>query len=102
MTSSTVADAAKKRENGYPIIFMYGENDWMDVAGGYAAEQKLKEERARILETASADEKQAENGSAKVIVIKNAGHHVYLDGWEEFNKVMRKEMEEVSKRSKDA
>lgn len=100
--SSTVADAAKKRENGYPVVLMYGENDWMDVAGGYAAEQKLKEERARILETASAEEKQAENGSAKVIVIKNAGHHVYLDGWEEFNKVIRKEMEEVSKRSKDA
>ena len=100
-TSSTVADAVKKRENGFPIIFMYGENDWMDIAGGYAAEQKLKEEKARILRTASAEENQVENGSAKVIVIKKAGHHVYLDGWEDFNDVMRKEMEDVSKRSMD-
>ena len=100
-TSSTVADGAKKRENGYPIVFMYGENDWMDIAGGFAAEQKLKEEKARVLKTASAEEKQAENGSVKVIVIKKAGHHVYLDGWEEFNNVMRKEMEEVAKHSKN-
>ena len=80
---------------------MYGENDWMDIAGGFAAEQKLKEEKARVLKTASAEEKQAENGSVKVIVIKKAGHHVYLDGWEEFNNVMRKEMEEVAKHSKN-
>ena len=54
---------------------MYGENDWMDVAGGYAAERKIKEEKAKILKTASADEKNADNGSAKVVIIKEAGHH---------------------------
>lgn len=47
----------------------------MDIAGGYAAEKKIQEEKAKILKTASADEKKAENGSAKVIVIKKAGHH---------------------------
>lgn len=73
--SSSVESAVRKRENGIPIVLMYGENDWMDVAGGYAAEQKIEEERAKILRTASADEKRAENGSAKVLVIKNAGHH---------------------------
>ena len=73
--SSSVESAARKRENGIPVVLMYGENDWMDVAGGYAAVQKIEEERAKILRTASVDEKKAENGSAKVLVIKNAGHH---------------------------
>lgn len=100
--TSSVESAARKRENGIPVIFMYGENDWMDVAGGYAAEQKLKEEKARVLRSASTEENKAENGSAKVVVIKKAGHHVYLDGWEEFNEVMRKEMEDVSRRAESA
>ena len=152
--SSSVESAARKRENGVPIVLMYGENDWMDIAGGHAAEQKVREEKAKILMTASADEKKADNGSAKVLIIKNAGHHgtytsemscfrwyrswpqshrgvvgmrclqifptffilvfqlipmrrtthadfncagaVYLDGYTEFNHIMRSEMEDVS------
>ena len=35
----------------------------------------------------------------KVVIIKKAGHHLYLDGWEEFNEVMRKEMEATKKDS---
>lgn len=74
---------------------MYGENDWMDIAGGYAAEQKIKEEKAKVLKGLSEEEKKKDNGSAKVLIIKKAGHHVYLDGYEEFNEVTRKEMEET-------
>ncbi|CAD6578754.1 MAG: hypothetical protein ASARMPREDX12_008959 [Alectoria sarmentosa] len=74
-TSSNVESAARKRENGIPVVLMYGENDWMDKAGGYAAKQKIEEEKAKILKTASADEKKADNGSAKVLIIEKAGHH---------------------------
>lgn len=101
-TTSSIESAARKRETGIPIVFMYGENDWMDVAGGFAAAEKIKEEKAKMLKTASAEEKEAENGSVKVKVIKKAGHHVYLDGWQEFNEVMREEMADVSRHAKSA
>lgn len=73
--SSSVESARRKRENGIPVVLMYGENDWMDITGGYAAEQKIKEEKAKIWKTASANEREADNGSAKVLIIKKAGHH---------------------------
>ena len=74
----------------------------MDIAGGYAAEQKLKEEKENALKNATAEEKAKENGSAKVVIIQKAGHHLYLDGWEEFNEVMREEMEETKQSTKKA
>ncbi|CZR62282.1 probable abhydrolase domain-containing protein 5 [Phialocephala subalpina] len=88
------------KETGFPVILMYGENDWMDIAGGYAAEQKLKEEKERTLKGASEEEKKRENGSAKVVIIQKAGHHLYLDGWEQFNEVMRREMEDTKRDTK--
>jgi cardiolipin-specific phospholipase len=85
---------AGKKEDPYPVIFMYGENDWMDVAGGYAAQEKIKQERALLAE----EERERDQGEAKVVIIKKAGHHVYLDGWEQFNSVMLEEMADVRRR----
>ena len=90
------------KETGIPIVMMYGENDWMDIAGGYAAEQKIKEEKEKVLKTATPEEKANENGSAKVVIIQKAGHHLYLEGWEQFNEVMREEMEETKRMTKKA
>ena len=95
------AAAPPKRENGVPIVFLYGDHDWMDVAGGFASKEKIDEERERILRDATPEERRADRGSAKVVIIKRAGHHVYLDGWREFNKVILEEMEDVRRRAKE-
>ncbi|KAK8079749.1 Alpha beta hydrolase [Apiospora hydei] len=45
------------------------------------------------------EEKRKENGSAKVVIIKKAGHHLYLDNADDFNEVMKAEMEETRKQT---
>lgn len=73
----------------------------MDQSAGHAAKAKIEEEKARVLSNASEEEKAADKGSAKVIIIKDAGHHLYLDGWEEFNEAILEEMRDVSEASKE-
>lgn len=98
-SSSFVSTSTTTHENGIPVVLMYGENDWMDVKGGYAAKKAIDAERARALKGKSQQEIDDDQGGAKVVIIKKAGHHVYLDSHQEFNEVMLAEMEDVKRRS---
>lgn len=79
----------------------------MDIAGGYAAEEKI---RGVELQGKDGDgyvgtkewrgDKKGPGGEAKVLVVQKAGHHLYLDGWEEFNHMMSHEMEDVEDRER--
>jgi cardiolipin-specific phospholipase len=88
-------DGKKIKETGIPIVFMYGDGDWMDSKSGYRAEEKLNAHRANIMKHATEEEKSAESGSSRVVIIKKAGHHLYLDNSEDFNEVIRKEIEDT-------
>ena len=79
-------------ETGLPVVFLYGSYDWMDKEGGRGAVKVMDKVREDTLKKASEKEKALENGSGKVIVINNAGHHVHLDGADEFNEVVTKEL----------
>ncbi|KAF3904962.1 hypothetical protein ABW20_dc0110655 [Dactylellina cionopaga] len=54
------------------IIFMYGDNDWMDAKAGKAASEALKQDGRQ----------------SKFKIVSNAGHHLYLDNFPEFNEYM--------------
>lgn len=108
-TDSKLADQAltehqptstREREHGFPVVLMYGDHDWMDVNGGYAARDKILKVKKDALKGLSAEERKRDEGDAKVIVVPKAGHHLYLDGADYFNEKILKEMDEVSQRMK--
>ncbi|KAI6381987.1 hypothetical protein MCOR25_000868 [Pyricularia grisea] len=85
-------DGSQTRETGIPVVFMYGEQDWMDINGGYAAEEKLKARSRQALLHGTEEEKRKENGRARVVSIPKAGHHLYIDNADEFNRVVMEEL----------
>jgi len=96
---SPMAEGAQKvRERGVPVVLMYGDHDWMDVRGGYDAEQAIKAEKEKATKGMSRVEKEKDMGDAKVLIVKKAGHHLYLDGFEEFNGMIGREMKDVESR----
>ncbi|TDL29256.1 alpha/beta-hydrolase [Rickenella mellea] len=60
-----------------PVTFVYGDHDWMDPVGGLESVEKLRE---------------AGNNQAQFYIIKNAGHHVYLDNAKAVNDLLYKEL----------
>ena len=103
--------ASKVRPGGIPSVWMYGDTDWMDIAGGFAAEEKIR--NTPVAQTADGKpvgtyfggeewrgEKKGLGGEAKVLVVQNAGHHLYIDNYEEFNSMIIKEMKDVEEREK--
>jgi cardiolipin-specific phospholipase len=73
------AKTEAKRENGIPVVFMYGDKDWMDVQGGRDSVELLDAATKKATKGLSSEEKKKDQGNAKVIVVSNAGHHLYLD-----------------------
>ncbi|QFZ30225.1 putative cardiolipin-specific protein [Clavispora lusitaniae] len=58
------------QQTGVQTMWMYGDKDWMNQKGGEYCVEKLHK---------------LGDKSAKLEVIKNAGHHVYLDNPADFN-----------------
>ncbi|KAJ8104278.1 Alpha/Beta hydrolase protein [Lipomyces tetrasporus] len=52
-----------------PTLWMYGENDWMDIKAGAKAARQMR----------------ANGVDSKCVVIEKAGHHLYLDNPHDFN-----------------
>jgi len=57
------------------ISFIYGQNDWMDPSAGLAVQQKCEELRTSGTKTPN----------VSVFGVKDAGHLLMLENWEEFN-----------------
>ena len=97
----TKPDGTKAKETGIPVVFMYGENDWMDVTGGYAAEEKLKQRKVQALLKGTKEEKLAENSSTRVVVVPKAGHNLFLDNPHGFNEFVVEELMKNKKADKE-
>lgn len=64
-----------------PVAFVYGEHDWMTADGGRDAVENMR---------------QAGNPDGRLYIIKNAGHHLYLDNAQATNDLLLRELKRPS------
>ena len=88
-------------EHGLPVVLVYGDHDWMDSKAGKAAADDIKEQKKLATKNMASEEARRDQGAADVHIVQNAGHHVYLDGWQDFNELMRHEMTDVERRERE-
>lgn len=62
-------------------VWMYGQNDWMDVSGGIEAVSEIK--------------KATGSDNIPLHIVRDAGHHIYLDNPTDFNNLVISVMHEV-------
>lgn len=65
-----------------PVVFSYGDRDWMDIEGGIESVKVMKD---------------AGNGRGRVIQVKDAGHHLYLDNPSVTNEMLKSEILEAAR-----
>ena len=65
------------------IVFMYGDNDWMDSKAGKQASTALKQDGRK----------------SRHKIVSNAGHHLYLDNFDEFNEYMEGVLKDTERES---
>ncbi|KAK9477480.1 Alpha/Beta hydrolase protein [Lipomyces japonicus] len=60
-----------------PTLWMYGERDWMDVHAGRQARDLIR----------------ANGTKSELVVVPRSGHHLYLDNPDEFNRIVKQELQ---------
>ncbi|CAI4062436.1 carboxylic ester hydrolase SKDI_07G3590 [Saccharomyces kudriavzevii IFO 1802] len=68
------------KNSNYEWVWLYGNDDWMDVDGGLRVSKYLNEKLGQ---------------KSNVFIVPHAGHHLYLDNYTFFNKILVKEMQNV-------
>ncbi|SCU94633.1 LANO_0E07448g1_1 [Lachancea nothofagi CBS 11611] len=58
-------------------LWLYGDQDWIDATGGIRASQFLMEKMG---------------SNSLVEIVKDSGHHLYLDNYQHFNNILEREM----------
>ncbi|VVT50769.1 uncharacterized protein SAPINGB_P002874 [Magnusiomyces paraingens] len=77
-----------------PSLWMYGQQDWMDVDAGFEAVKALNALDAKVQTAAAAASRNGQqttppiNRKADYVEIPQAGHHLYLDNPNAFNTVL--------------
>jgi cardiolipin-specific phospholipase len=64
------------------VSFLYGDSDWMDFTGGMMVMEAVEKEREKLREQGDASRLVPR---VDVYKVRQAGHLLMLDNWEEFN-----------------